>query len=526
MLDFLKRLWRRRWVRVCTWLIAALVAAPIVAVVCLDLWGARRWEATKEMLAREGESLDLHKIAPDPVPDEENFFAIPALNGLAVNTLKEEEEGELDQKRKRLLNAALPKETGTGTRLQLLNGATLGRATDLAAWADWLRRAGKPPAPPSSGNPARDVLAALSRNDGLISELAHGLSRPQSQWTPAWKKRVLPKNIFIVAFPQYRVAQTLVAMLCLRSAAAARAGDAAKAHQSLLIAVRINQAFMQEPSLIGALVACGDSAKINGAVWELCDAHAGTAEDFRRLQAALSGIDFHAGYLLAERGEMAGGALSVEYLKQTKEMPVPFLLVDDPWGRIADDLLALPRRLPAGAGWLNAIAAADAEFHFEYEIKPLREPGFQELLAKQKELEARLTGDRSRLYLHLDEMLAMLGMSAISNVSYRVIYTQSVENEAIAACALERYRIEHNAYPDTLEAANWPGEKSIPADVISGKPMVYRKAPDGRYALWCVGFDGKDHGGKRVLDEKNPGSTRFSSAEYHGDWVWDFSSAD
>jgi len=96
-------------------------------------------------------------------------------------------------------------------------------------------------------------------------------------------------------------------------------------------------------------------------------------------------------------------------------------------------------------------------------------------------------------------------------------------NQAIAACALERYRIEHNnTYPDTLEEANHPGEKSIPADVISGKPMGYSKTPDGKYALWCFGLDGKDHGGHRALDEKAPTLTKFASATYSGDWVWSF----
>jgi hypothetical protein len=87
---------------------------------------------------------------------------------------------------------------------------------------------------------------------------------------------------------------------------------------------------------------------------------------------------------------------------------------------------------------------------------------------------------------------------------------------------LERYRIEHNTYPDTLEAANDVGEKSIPLDIISGKPMGYRKTPNGKYTLWCVGFDGKDDGGKRVLDKVHPEDNRFSDPKYLGDWVWDF----
>jgi hypothetical protein len=57
---------------------------------------------------------------------------------------------------------------------------------------------------------------------------------------------------------------------------------------------------------------------------------------------------------------------------------------------------------------------------------------------------------------------------------------------------------------------------------MSGKPMGYRLTPNGRYALWCVGFDGVDDGGKRVLDPKSPDRAPYSNPDYKGDWVWDF----
>jgi hypothetical protein len=170
----------------------------------------------------------------------------------------------------------------------------------------------------------------------------------------------------------------------------------------------------------------------------------------------------------------------------------------------------------------DANAATIAEWDFDYSIKPLRDAGFTALFAKQKEMESLIGDHRIHLYRHLDEIFAQVVVPGVSGVSRKAAYTQSVVNEAIAACALERYRIEHGTYPDTLEAANRPEETSIPLDVISGKPMGYRKTPDGRYALWCVGLTGKDNGGKRILNKENPEWTRFSSPDYPGDWVWDF----
>ena len=77
-------------------------------------------------------------------------------------------------------------------------------------------------------------------------------------------------------------------------------------------------------------------------------------------------------------------------------------------------------------------------------------------------------------------------------------------------------------YPDSLDAVQLADGKPLPPDIMNGKPMNYRKTTDGRYALWSVGFDGRDDGGKRMLDEKHPENTKFHDDKYAGDWVWDF----
>jgi len=520
-----------------------VIASLVVVREYVDWSGRRRWAAVQEMLAREGESLDFRKNLPDPVPDELNFCAIPALKDLTSTPENNDDNSDQGRKRMRFRNARLqdprgnnPKDLAkalallSGTHFikefdaatvgyipqpKLSQGADLGKAIDMKAWAVWLRTGASPA---SAGNPAKDVLTALSKNDSLISDLALGLSRPDSQWTPAWKIRDVPADRYVIPVPLsgYSAVQALMPMLCLCSEAATRAGDAAKAHESLLIVVRIDQAFMTEPFVIDTLVALGISSLINGAVWELCDAHSGTAEDFRKLQEALLRLDFQKSFLYAERGELTFGTNASEYMKRIRDIP---FATHDPNGH---RLLRFGLRLIPD-GWFDSNAAALARLHFDYYIKPLRDAGLMELLAKQRELSALVAEQRSQLpYRHLDELLAVITIPAFQNVTYKVVYTQCVVNEAIAACALERYRIEHGSYPDTLEAVNRAGERRIPLDVISGKAMGYRKTGDGRYALWCVGFDGKDDGGKRVLDKDNPERTRFSDPKYVGDWVWDF----
>jgi hypothetical protein len=284
--------------------------------------------------------------------------------------------------------------------------------------------------------------------------------------------------------------------------------------------VRIDQAFVQEPLLIGTLVGIGCSFVINSTVWELCNAHSGTADDFRTLQEELSRLDFQKSLLYAQRGELAGGTTAMEYMKRKRDLSFlePFPMSFDASDR---DVTSFALRLLPD-GWYDANAATIAEWDFEYSIKPLRDAGFNEVLARQKELNVLIGDEGDEWYAHLDDILARIAVPAELGVTRRAIYEQSVVNEAIAACALERYRIEHNAYPYTLEEANQPGEKSIPLDIISGKPMGYRRTSDGRYVLWCVGFTGKDNGGRRVPDKEHPELTRFSAANYTGDWVWDY----
>ena len=95
-------------------------------------------------------------------------------------------------------------------------------------------------------------------------------------------------------------------------------------------------------------------------------------------------------------------------------------------------------------------------------------------------------------------------------------------NLRLIACALERQRIEKGSYPDSLDAVRLADGKSLPPDPMNGKPMHYRKTADGRSAVWSIGFDGKDDGGKRTLDQKKAKETKFHDASYTGDWVWDF----
>jgi hypothetical protein len=79
------------------------------------------------------------------------------------------------------------------------------------------------------------------------------------------------------------------------------------------------------------------------------------------------------------------------------------------------------------------------------------------------------------------------------------------------ACALERARRADGAYPETLEALAPKYIAALPHDIISGKPLRYRRAANKQFLLYSVGMNGADDGG--AIGE-NP------SARHQRDWVW------
>ncbi len=85
---------------------------------------------------------------------------------------------------------------------------------------------------------------------------------------------------------------------------------------------------------------------------------------------------------------------------------------------------------------------------------------------------------------------------------------QTLANEAFVACGLERYRLAHGQYPETLAALVPPFAEKLPHDLIGGQPLKYHRTADGRFVLYSVGWNEKDDGGV-------PGTTITE-----GDWVW------
>jgi hypothetical protein len=89
---------------------------------------------------------------------------------------------------------------------------------------------------------------------------------------------------------------------------------------------------------------------------------------------------------------------------------------------------------------------------------------------------------------------------------------QTMANEGAVACALERYRLTHGEFPETLAELAPQFIDNLPHDLIGGQALKYRRVDGGQFLLYSIGWNETDDGGV-------PGK---NIAE--GDWVWGQSS--
>ena len=109
-------------------------------------------------------------------------------------------------------------------------------------------------------------------------------------------------------------------------------------------------------------------------------------------------------------------------------------------------------------------------------------------------------------------LLAAIAIPNTTKATQTLAYNQTLANLAQIACALERYRLAHGEYPETLDALMPQFIEKLPHDIIGGEPLHYRRTEDGKFLLYSVGWNETDDGGL-------PGTLADVKK---GDWVWPY----
>ena len=103
---------------------------------------------------------------------------------------------------------------------------------------------------------------------------------------------------------------------------------------------------------------------------------------------------------------------------------------------------------------------------------------------------------------------------AIASAVKKFAHVQTQLNLTRTACALERFRLAHGTYPESLAALAPQFIAAVPHDLINGQPLHYRRTDDGKFLLYSVAWNESDDGGQVA-------KTKTGSVDWkNGDWVW------
>ena len=486
-----------------------LVLASIILLITLfyaveGLRGMRVWRKTKADLEAKGERFDWKSLAPAPVPDAENFAMTPLLAPLldyvpnphakpGEATVKPRDQAAVD----RLTNLKF-----TGDNPPSQGAWRLGQATDLAAWQAHYRALTNFPTALVAGQPAEDVLLALAQFDPAMNELRTAARRPHSQF------HVRYEDNFAALLPHLSVLKKFARIAVLQANARLSLGQTAAALDDLRLAFRLADSIAAEPVLISGLVQIAIVELALQPVWEGLARRQWSDAQLTALEKQLNSVDMLAAYARAIRGEQAFAVNTIDFLRDNPRTAGALIGIGEPSPNTVAAVLA-------PSGWLEQNKAFIVNLHQEFSlpIVDLEKRLFRfDIYARARAYEPALNTR------HPYRILAGMLFPSVLNTAEKFAFTQSALDLARVACALERHRLKHGAFPETTAALVPEFLPKLPHDLMSGTALKYRRAADGKFILYSVGLNETDDGGEVVLGPSKPPRADLK----RGDWVWSY----
>lgn len=476
--------------------------------------GAKVWEETKAFLEGEGESLNFADLLPAMPPDEENFCAVPLIASMTdfeqanwdPNSEYEEPVYRTPEQHNRIVAMKLPHPddlAGMPNRANFLNGDLPG----LAAWAKIFRESAEFRVPNPEAPPAEQILSALERFDLEFGEMAEAASRSKSVFKIQWPVDQDFGQATAMQSPYLSEMNQLGKLLKLRAIAALATGKPDIARESVAIIFKFVQGLDGQPTLIHQMVAITNRAYALNVLWFGLYEQAWRAEDLLWFEDRLASFDSYDSALATVRSEMIIAQIyGGEYLKKGGfESSKAFMGLGG-----GDDFVMALFYWAFPDGWWDQGKSTGCRFYYDGFIRPLKAEDHSVLAGGS----AVPVPEKSAWNL----MSIFMG-AGVEIVIKNFVFTRACERLAATACALERFHLETGAYPDSdlseLVPAFFP---AVPPDLIDGKPVRFRKTPEGRYLIYSVGANLSDDGG--IADFS---SGRSKPDKEGGDWVWAYS---
>jgi hypothetical protein len=307
----------------------------------------------------------------------------------------------------------------------------------------------------------------------------------------------------------------LAKLLWFHSRLALRENKSAVAARDVGIGLQIARGLGPQPTLVSALISIGIVGIERGILYEGLGQHAWSDAQLTVFEKEFGSLDeITMGKQSLAGEEVAFGQVMLRELRGFAVTSGGLIkgIDDDPPNLTFEDTLFFdcwPR------GWQDSNAALSLELVrraaavLELKSREVDVKSFEQL---RGEFESRGMVASMAPW----NILALVSTSMMINVDKQIARAQVADDEACIACALERYRLAHGAYPAALDALVPAYIDALPHDVMNGEPFHYRVNGDGTFLLYSVGWDQKDDGGTIAYRDPSSASIDFD----HADWVW------
>ena len=464
------------------------VVAVLVTLAAL-VWTEENWRATRDWaacqqdMAARGERLDL-TAAYDPLPPGRNLAWAPLFTDsfeYTVDAASGQVTFPLGVKYRlpqlKYMPTSPEDDTRTGLASSLLFSVYRGERDDLRAWQAYYRQhAAFGLAPVSAAAPlpapAEDVMVALRTFSTVLDDVERSAT--------AMPEGVLARAPASFGGGMYVAVRRIVQTLALRADAHLATGDTAAARHDLELIFWLRRATATEPrSLLNAAVGCNHLEMALRVVWQGLLDRRWTADDLAAIQNRLQGLDLLADYRRGASGERANSLFLIDGMQDGRYKYADLFSPGDGWGARASAWALMH----GPGGWLVQNRVAITRFYQDGLLGCVDVPTHR---YHPEVMEAGLA-EATRICTQPvwpSRYLLATGVPGFLRVVERCALAQTALDEAIVACALERYALAHGGSDPTDLSALMPDYLDhVPTSVMDGTPLRYTTNAGGRYRL-------------------------------------------
>jgi hypothetical protein len=527
VLLYLFILWFFTWrnFRRMLFVLACFIALVILFYAEEDFRGWYAWHQFKQQEEAKGENFNHFSFAPPSVPDEQNFALTPIIAS-SYDWILDKNGKRLNPPKTNYVDRMNMTREGNTSALEWptnYENWAKGKMTDLEEWQNYYRavatKTNEFTVAPTPQSPAADVLLALSKYDSDIEEIRKASALPYSRFPLNYST----DHPFEILLPHLPALKRCSQVLELRASAELENNQSDKALDDVKLMFRLIDSIHSEPFLISHLVRIAMTSIALQPAWEGLVKHKWSDMQLAELDRELAQFNLLNDYEFSMRNERAGAILEIDSMRRHRDYKRIDILFRGMSG-FADENdsveYSAPSKIyeilscPVGLylmpdGWYFENELTVAEMHRQCFL-PMVDTNLQVALPK-------IRNDANEYFKKLNlgpwNIIALLSADLRSS-GQRFAYGQNSINMARVACALERYRLAHSEYPETLDALAPQLIAQIPHDVIGGKPLHYRRKDGGKFLLYSIGWNETDDGGQMGL-------TEYGNVDRaKGDWVW------